>query len=624
MSVFAKVSQWLQVPVFIDEAKMRTAVLLRAILLAALLSSVVYIIFLAIAAPENSARIAIISFFLPILLITWSLVKNSRVRGASYFLLFTLWGLLTLASATAGGVRSVAYDSFLVFILVAGLLLGRRAGIGFALLSVATGAALLWAERNAQLPELLPYSALSWFVAQTLYLFMVTVLLRLALSGLNNALNRAHHSEQTLRQTNKDLEHQAAELNKLNRAYRVLSDCNQTLIRATDENTLLQDVCQIIIEKGGYRLAWVGLTRDDAAKSIHPVAQAGFENGYLETLHITWADSERGRGPTGTAVRTGQIQIARHISTNPDFKPWRAEATKRGYASSVSLPMLDDGKVIGALNIYAVTPDAFDARELFLLQELTGDLAFGIHVLRTRELAAISKQLQELNRLKTKFVSDVSHELRTPVTNFKLHLDLLEHGRQEKQSLYIAILKQQANRLQQLIEDILDISRLDTAETEMTLDLVDLTAVAEHVVLAARPRATAANLKIRLETGENRPLVLGDFSQLAQVATNLVANAINYTPVGTITVRVYSDLENNQVCLAVQDTGTGIQGEDQPYLFDRFYRGYGAASSDIPGTGLGLAIVKEIVDQHHGHIKIESVVGQGSTFNIWLPLAPDD
>lgn len=624
MSVLAKMSQWLQLPVFMDEAKMRTAVLLRAILLAALLSSVTYIIFLITAAPENFSRITIVALFLPILLFTWGLVRNGRVRGASYFFLFSLWGLLTLASATAGGVRSVAYGSFFVFILIAGLLLGRRAGIGFVFLTIATGAALLWAEQGGRLPALLPYSALSWFAIQTVYLFMVAVLLQLALNGLNKALTHTRQSEQALRLTKRNLEHQAAELSKLNRAYRVLSDCNQTLIRATDETTLLQDVCQIIIEQGGYRLAWVGLVENDGAKHVRPTAQAGFEDGYLETLHITWADSERGRGPTGTAIRTGEVQIARDILTDPNFKPWRAEAAKRGYASSISLPMLDDGKAIGALNIYAVTPDAFDAQELFLLQELAGDLAFGIHVLRTRELAAISEQLQELNRLKTKFVSDVSHELRTPVTNLKLHLELMENGRPEKRTLYIAILKQQTNRLQQLIEDILDISRLDTAETEIMLELVDLTAVAEYVVLAARPRAAAANLKIRLETGENRPLVLGDFSQLAQVATNLVANAINYTPAGTITVRVYSDLENNQVCLAVQDTGAGIQGEDKPYLFDRFYRGYGAASSDIPGTGLGLAIVKEIVDQHQGHIKVESVVGQGSTFIICLPLAPYD
>ena len=621
--MLTKVSQWLQPPVFKNEEKTQTAVLLRVILLAALLAAVATGLFFAIAIPENLSRLAIIALYLPIFLISWVLVRNGRVRGASYFFLFTLWGLLTLASASAGGVRSVAYSGFFVFVLIAGLLLGNRASIGFALLSAATGAILLWAEQTGKLPALLPYPALSWFAAQTAYLFMAAVLLQLALSSLNDALSRARHSEHALRQTNQDLERRTVELDKLNRAYRVLSDCNQALVRATEETTLLQDICQIIIEKGGYRMAWVGLVGDDTAKRVHPVAQAGFEDNYLETLHITWADTERGRGPTGTAIRTGKRQVARHIPTDPNFEPWRAEAAKRGYASSISLPLLDDGKAIGALNIYAATPDAFDQQELSLLEELAGDLAFGIHVLRTRELAAISEQLQELNRLKTKFVSDVSHELRTPVTNLKLHLDLLEHGRQDKQAYYIAILKQQANRLQQLIEDILDISRLDTAEPKTMLESVDLTAVAEHVVLAARSRAAAVGLEIHLAADENRLLVLGDFSQLIQVATNLIANAINYTPAGHITVTVCSDEENNQACLAVQDTGTGIREEDQPFLFDRFYRGYGAASSDIPGTGLGLAIVKEIIERHRGRIEVESKVGTGSTFKIWLPLAED-
>ncbi len=111
------------------------------------------------------------------------------------------------------------------------------------------------------------------------------------------------------------------ELCKVNRALRTISECNQTLIHATDEASLLNRICSLVIEIGGYRLAWVGFAEQDEAKTVSPVAQSGFEEGYLETLQITWADTERGRGPTGTAIRTGQPCTANSILTNPNFTP---------------------------------------------------------------------------------------------------------------------------------------------------------------------------------------------------------------------------------------------------------------------------------------------------------------
>ena len=117
---------------------------------------------------------------------------------------------------------------------------------------------------------------------------------------------------------------------------------------------------------------------------MRPVAWMGFEEGYLETLNLSWADTETGRGPTCTAIRTGKPSIARNILTDPDYAPWRAEARKRGYGSAMSLPLVADDLTLGALSIYAVEPDAFDADEVKLLTELADDLAYGIMALRTR------------------------------------------------------------------------------------------------------------------------------------------------------------------------------------------------------------------------------------------------
>lgn len=175
-----------------------------------------------------------------------------------------------------------------------------------------------------------------------------------------------------------------ASLRRTDRALRIASECNQELVRANSETELLQAVCRIVVEHGGYRMAWVGFAEQNDAKSVRPVAQAGSEAGYLDTLGVIWADTERGRGPTGTAIRTGQPVIARDIPTDPSFGPWRAEATQRDYNSSVAFPLLSGERAFGVLSVYAAESDAFNKEEVALLGELVGDLGYGITALRTR------------------------------------------------------------------------------------------------------------------------------------------------------------------------------------------------------------------------------------------------
>ncbi|UCH09806.1 MAG: PAS domain S-box protein [Fidelibacterota bacterium] len=173
-------------------------------------------------------------------------------------------------------------------------------------------------------------------------------------------------------------------LNRLYRAYLMVCECNQELIRITDEKSLFDKICSIIIETGGYRLVWVGFAEYDEKKTVRPVASSGYEKGYLENIHITWTDEPAGRGPTGTAIRTGKPAIAKNIPSDPQFAPWRSEAIKRGYASSIALPLRMDHENIGSLNIYAKEPEAFDDDEVNLLIKLADNLAYGIKSLRTR------------------------------------------------------------------------------------------------------------------------------------------------------------------------------------------------------------------------------------------------
>ena len=189
-----------------------------------------------------------------------------------------------------------------------------------------------------------------------------------------------------------------SKLLRSNQAHRALSLCNEAMVRATDELEFLQQICDVIVDEGGYRLCWVGRAENDAEKSVVPLAQAGYEEGYLGLLNITWEDTERGRGPVGMSIRTRRMVIVRNIATDPRMGPWRDEALKRGYGSNISLPLLVDAGVLGAINIYGADPEAFGDEEVHLLSELANDLAFGITALRTRaEREKAEEGIRKLN-----------------------------------------------------------------------------------------------------------------------------------------------------------------------------------------------------------------------------------
>ncbi len=174
------------------------------------------------------------------------------------------------------------------------------------------------------------------------------------------------------------------DLQQLNRTLKALGFSSQAMMRATDEPSYLEEVCRIIVQDCGHAMVWIGYAEEDEGKTIRPAAHSGFEEGYLETLRLTWSDTERGRGPTGTAIRTGKISMCRNMLTDPAFKPWRDEAIKRGYASSIVFPLSDGSRVFGALTIYSKESDPFSEDEVKLLDEIAGDLAYGITSIRLR------------------------------------------------------------------------------------------------------------------------------------------------------------------------------------------------------------------------------------------------
>jgi len=185
-------------------------------------------------------------------------------------------------------------------------------------------------------------------------------------------------------------------LTQLNRVLKTLSACSEALVHITDEGELLNEVCRVIVEVGGYRMAWVGFAENDADKRVRPVAQAGFEDGYLENARVSWGEGERGMGPGGIAIRSGMPCTVQDIANDPMFEPWREEARQRGYSSVIALPLCLDDDAIALLAVFASSAGAFGPDEAQLLTELAGDLEYGIKALRVRaQNAQVVEQLRQ-------------------------------------------------------------------------------------------------------------------------------------------------------------------------------------------------------------------------------------
>ena len=176
------------------------------------------------------------------------------------------------------------------------------------------------------------------------------------------------------------------ELTRLNRILQTLYQCNHALIHATDEDELFQSVCEILVKVGGIRMAWIGHCENDTQKTVRPIAMAGYGLDYVENAKISWSDeTDRGRGPTGIALRTGRPYWAKDMRTDPTLGPWRSAAIARQYASCVALPLIYCGTRIGALSLYARKLNAFNESTIEQYSDLANNLAYGVAALRTQK-----------------------------------------------------------------------------------------------------------------------------------------------------------------------------------------------------------------------------------------------
>ncbi|MHA1800105.1 MAG: PAS domain S-box protein [Candidatus Heimdallarchaeaceae archaeon] len=168
------------------------------------------------------------------------------------------------------------------------------------------------------------------------------------------------------------------EIYRINRVQEMLIESNKTLFQANDLGVFLNEICRILTTTGEYLLAWIGLAENEETKIVRPIAQVGFDKGYLDTVKITWDNTVYGQGPTGTAIRTGKIIINRETATEPTYKPWRTDAIKRGYAASIALPLKSKERILGALNIYSEEKHVFNKKEVDILENLSCCMSYGM------------------------------------------------------------------------------------------------------------------------------------------------------------------------------------------------------------------------------------------------------
>lgn len=304
-----------------------------------------------------------------------------------------------------------------------------------------------------------------------------------------------------------------------------------------------------------------------------------------------------------------------------------------GCQAILGVPLAKGGEVIGALMILdRQRPFRFAESDLKTATVLGSFAAVAIEnarlyndletrvAERTYELQTAYEELKKLDRLRTKLIDDISHELRTPTSNVMLYLDLLERGPLENQSRYLNVLRAEMTRLSRLVEGIIALSEVDLLRSRARFSAVNLNQLVEQMVTSFEKQVRDKGLELIVELDNDLQTVWGDEKQLAEALRHLMTNAVNYTQAGHIHIRTFAQIN---MCVEIADTGIGMEPEDLPHIFDRFYRGKGVSQLTFPGAGLGLFMVKEIITLHGGQVTVRSQLNEGSTFCICLPVVHD-
>lgn len=357
---------------------------------------------------------------------------------------------------------------------------------------------------------------------------------------------------------------------------------------------------------------------DNEGIGLYLLAQRGMPTEYARYHDVAWPIE---KGIIGRVARTGQPVIVDDVQKDPDFVA--ATAVTR---SQMNVPILYQDQVRAVISLESAHPAAFSQPDLDFITRLADHAAIAI------ENARLYHQAQAANQAKTEFMSVASHELKIPMTSIKGYAKLLTLGAAgdltQQQNDFLNIISANVDRMDRLVADLLDVSRIEAGRLRLEMHQVDLHEVIETVIESVKAEVEARQLTLEVEAPPILPPIWGDQGRVIQILTNLVSNAYKYTPDGGqihIAINGHTGSTSpDHLTVSVRDTGVGISPEDQKKLFTKFFRADDPRVRDVPGTGLGLSITKSLVEIHGGEIWFRSAPDRGTTFTFTLPIAPAD
>jgi signal transduction histidine kinase len=416
---------------------------------------------------------------------------------------------------------------------------------------------------------------------------------------------------------------------------RVLYGIAQHLSSTLDVPTLLKFVINHLSAFFRANFATIRLL-DESGTLLLTGATFGITDEYIrhanENVQMTLDPSTaQGQSPVAVAVREKRICAITNIAKDRRFTEWRKIAQMQSYTSMMCVPLIPTDTPIGVISLYFQQERRLAPEESELLQTAARASAIALQraMLDERLLKEeVSRRaLEEVSHLKTEFVSLVSHELRTPLTSIQGYIRLILGGHtgelNEVQQEFLSTAARNTDRLIALVDDLLDISRIESGRLELVMESLDLPEIITSEVESMRSQAEDKEVAIVTDIERSLPQVKADSHRLGQIISNLLTNAVKFSRAKT-TVKITANQIGKNVLVKIIDSGIGIAPEDRHRLFERFYRGDSDAVRATWGTGLGLAITHHLVEMHGGKIWVESEKGHGSTFSFSIPaILPD-
>jgi GAF domain-containing protein len=421
----------------------------------------------------------------------------------------------------------------------------------------------------------------------------------------------------------KELEARTGDLVRSVGELKALGEVGQAVSSTLDLQTVLSTIVGHAVQLSGTS-GGVIYEYDEAAQGFLLRASYRMEEALVEALRA--APIRLGEGATGRAAMIREpVQVPDTLDereyTGARLRPMLA---RLGYRSVLAVPLLREQRILGALTVWRKEAGSFSSEVVNLLQTFATQSALAIQNARLyREIENKSREIEAANRHKSEFLANMSHELRTPLTAIigfsEVLSDKLFGELNEKQDDYIGDIVSSGRHLLSLINDILDLSKVEAGRMELDVTSFDLPTAIENALILIRERATRHGIKLEHKIDERLGEVVGDERKFKQILLNLLSNAVKFTPEGG-SIGVSAGLTKEAVEIAVSDTGIGIAPENQETIFEEFRQVGTDASKKREGTGLGLTLTKKFVELHGGTIWVESAVGKGSTFTFTLPL----